>query len=157
MSENKTNSSRCLLRGPRGPMGHGPRNGHRKGQGFQGLYKEAHKVSRQILGCNYCSYDFCSSFDCLLRCRTEGLGKATTALAEGLMNKIAGTGGIDFAYIAKVLLFTLALYLVSAIFMFVQGLIMTGITQKTCYRMRKDITSKINRMPMKYFEQADIW
>ena len=80
------------------------------------------------------------------------MGKATTALAEGLMNKIAGTGGIDFDYIAKVLLFTLALYVVSAIFMFVQGLIMTGITQKTCYRMRKDITSKINRMPMKYFE-----
>lgn len=80
------------------------------------------------------------------------MGKATTALADGLMNKIAGTGGIDFDYIAKVLLFTLALYVVSAIFMFVQGLIMTGITQKTCYRMRKDITSKINRMPMKYFE-----
>ena len=80
------------------------------------------------------------------------MGKATTALADGLMNKIAGTGGIDFDYIAKVLLFTLALYVVSAIFMFAQGLIMTGITQKTCYRMRKDITSKINRMPMKYFE-----
>ena len=49
------------------------------------------------------------------------MGKATTALAEGLMNKIAGTGGIDFDYIAKVLLFTLALYVVSAIFMFCPG------------------------------------
>lgn len=80
------------------------------------------------------------------------MGKATTALAEGLMNKIAGTGGIDFDYIAQILLFTLGLYLVSAIFNFVQGWIMSTITQKTCYRLRKDISSKINRMPMKYFE-----
>ena len=56
------------------PNGTWPRNGHRKGQGFQGLYKEAHKVSRQILGCHHCSYDICSSFDCLLRCRTEDHG-----------------------------------------------------------------------------------
>jgi ATP-binding cassette subfamily B protein len=80
------------------------------------------------------------------------MGKATTALAEGLMNKIAGTGGIDFSYIAKILLFTLGLYLISALFSFAQGMIMTGITQKTCYRMRDDISKKINRMPMKYFE-----
>lgn len=80
------------------------------------------------------------------------MGKATTALAEGLMGKIAGTGGIDFAYIAKILLFTLGLYLVSSIFSFMQGYIMTGITQKVCYRMRKEISEKINRMPMKYFE-----
>lgn len=80
------------------------------------------------------------------------MGKATTALAEGLMNKIAGVGGIDFTYIAKILLLTLGLYLVSSLFSFVQGMIMTNITQKTCYRMRDDISKKINRMPMKYFE-----
>lgn len=80
------------------------------------------------------------------------MGKATTALAEGLMRKIAGTGGIDFTYIAKILLFTLALYLLSSIFSFCQGYIMTSITQKICYRMRKEISEKINRMPMKYFE-----
>ncbi len=66
--------------------------------------------------------------------------------------KIAGTGSIDFTYIAKVLLFTLGLYICSAVFSFIQGMIMTGITQKTCYRMRKEISEKINRMPMKYFE-----
>ena len=80
------------------------------------------------------------------------LGKATTGLAEGLMAKVAGTGGIDFSYIGKVLLFVLGLYLVSSVLSFVQGWIMTGITQKICYRMRKEITEKINRMPMKYFE-----
>ena len=80
------------------------------------------------------------------------LGKATTALASGLMAKVAGTGGIDFSYIGKVLLFVLGLYLLSSVLSFVQGWIMTGITQKICYRMRKEITEKINRMPMKYFE-----
>ncbi|MCD7826853.1 MAG: ABC transporter ATP-binding protein/permease [Clostridiaceae bacterium] len=80
------------------------------------------------------------------------MGKATTALAEGLMGKIAGTGEIDFSYIAKILLFTLGLYLLGAVFVFVQGWLMTGVTQKLCYRMRREISEKINRMPMKYFE-----
>lgn len=80
------------------------------------------------------------------------MGKATTALAEGLMKKIAGTGGIDFTRIGKILLLTLGLYLTSTVFNFLQGWIMTGVTQKICYRLRKEISEKINRMPMKYFE-----
>ena len=80
------------------------------------------------------------------------LGKATTGLSEGLMRKIAGTGGIDFGYIGKILLIVLGLYVCSAIFNFVHGWIMTGISQKICYRLRKEISEKINRMPMKYFE-----
>ena len=80
------------------------------------------------------------------------LGKATTVLTQGLMNKIQGLGGIDFTKIGKILLFVLALYLGSAIFSFIQGWIMTAVTQKVCYRMRKEISEKINRMPVKYFE-----
>lgn len=80
------------------------------------------------------------------------LGKATTALAEGLTKKIAGMGGLDFSYIGMILLIVLGLYVCSAIFNFVQGWIMTGITQKICYQMRKDISEKIHRMPMGYFE-----
>lgn len=80
------------------------------------------------------------------------LGKATTALSEGLMAKIQGTGSIDFTYIGQILLFVLGLYACSAAFNFIQGWIMTGVTQKICYRMRKEISRKINRMPMKYFE-----
>ena len=80
------------------------------------------------------------------------LGKATTALSEGLMAKIQGTGSIDFTYIGKILLLVLGLYVCSAAFNFIQGWIMTGVTQKICYRMRKEISEKINRMPMKYFE-----
>jgi ATP-binding cassette subfamily B protein len=80
------------------------------------------------------------------------LGKATTSLSQGLMGKINGTGGLDFNYIGKILLIVLALYGVSALFNFFQGWIMTGISQKVCYRLRKEISEKINRMPMKYFE-----
>ena len=80
------------------------------------------------------------------------LGKATTGLSEGLMRKIAGTGGIDFSYIGRILIIVLCLYACSAIFSFIQGWIMTGVSQKVCYRLRKEISEKINRMPMKYFE-----
>ena len=80
------------------------------------------------------------------------LGKATTALSEGIMRKINGIGGIDFTYIDKILLFCLGLYLLSVLFNFTQGIIMTGVTQKLCYKMRKDVSEKINRMPLKYFE-----
>lgn len=80
------------------------------------------------------------------------LGKATTTLSDGLMAKIAGTGGIDLTRISRILLFVLALYVFSAIFTFVQHYIMSTISQKICYRMRKEISEKINRMPMKYFE-----
>lgn len=81
------------------------------------------------------------------------LGKATTTLSEGLMAKISGTGGIDFGKIGKILIFVLLIYGMSALFSFVQGIIMTGITQKMCYGLRKDISEKINRMPMGYFEK----
>ena len=68
------------------------------------------------------------------------LGRATTVLSEGLVNKISGVGGIDFDKIAKILLFTLGLYVLSAIFSLIQGFIMTGITQKVSYQLRKEIS-----------------
>jgi ATP-binding cassette subfamily B multidrug efflux pump len=84
------------------------------------------------------------------------LGKATTELAGGLMAKVNGTGGLDFAKIGSILLFALGLYVISALFSFVQGWIMTGVTQKVCYRMRKEISEKIDRMPMRYFESRTV-
>lgn len=80
------------------------------------------------------------------------LGTATTELSRGLMAKIAGTGGIDLTKIGQILIFVLGLYVISAVFTFVQHYIMSTISQKICYRMRKEISEKINRMPMKYFE-----
>ena len=84
------------------------------------------------------------------------LGNATTELFNGLVAKVSGAGGIDFGRIGEILLFLLAIYLFSALCSFVQGYIMTGITQKICFRFREDISQKINRMPMKYFESRTV-
>lgn len=80
------------------------------------------------------------------------LGKATTELFNGLVAKINGTGGIDFGRITQILLWTLGLYLCSAAFSFIQGFIMTGISNDATYSLRKDISKKIHRLPLKYYE-----
>ena len=81
------------------------------------------------------------------------LGKATTKIFEGLMNKVSGNSlGMDFNYIGKILLILLGLYVISAIFSYIQGFIMSGISQKVSYNLRKAISEKINRMPLKYFD-----
>ena len=80
------------------------------------------------------------------------LGKATTELFNGLVAKVQGTGGIDFEKIGQILLSVMALYLVSAAFSLIQGFVMTGISNDVSYGLRKEISQKINRMPMKYFE-----
>ena len=81
------------------------------------------------------------------------LGKATTEIFNGLVSKVSGGNGINFGKIGQILLGLLFLYLCSALFSFVQGYIMTGISQKLTYRMRKEISEKINRLPVKYFDQ----
>lgn len=83
-------------------------------------------------------------------------GKATTELFNGLVAKVSGTGSINFEKIGQILLLLLGLYVLSAVLSFVQGLIMTGISQKLAYRFREEICSKINRMPMKYFESRTV-
>ena len=80
------------------------------------------------------------------------LGKATTELFNGLVAKVNETGGIDFDKIGRILLWTLGLYLCSAAFSFIQGFIMTGISNDVSYSLRKDISGKMNRLPMKYYE-----
>ncbi|WP_167957877.1 ABC transporter ATP-binding protein [Anaerosporobacter faecicola] len=80
------------------------------------------------------------------------LGNATTEIFEGLVRKIQGTGGIDFDAILKIIITILILYAVSMLFSLIQGFIMTGISQKVTYELRKEIAAKINRMPMKYFD-----
>ena len=136
----------------RGPMGPGPGFVGEKPKDFKGSSKKLIKYLGKYWIAIVIVMIFAAASTVFSVAGPKVMGKATTALAEGLMDKISGTGGIDFDYIAKVLLFTLGLYIISAVFMFIQGLIMTNITQKTCYRMRKEIVEKINRMPMKYFE-----
>ena len=84
------------------------------------------------------------------------LGQATTELFSGLVAKVQGTGSINFGKIGTILLLLLGLYLLSALFSFIQGWIMTGVTQRLCYRLRRDISEKIHRMPMKYFESKTV-
>ena len=84
------------------------------------------------------------------------LAKATTALATGWVAKLRGTGSIDFGYIGKILLILLVMYLVSAAFSFCQSWIMSGLSQKMCYDFRRQISEKINRLPLAYFEKRTV-
>ena len=84
------------------------------------------------------------------------LAEATTALANGWLAMITGTGGIDFAFIGKVLLVLLGMYLLSAAFSFVQGWLMSGVSQRLCYDLRRQISEKIDRLPLAYFEKRTV-
>ena len=84
------------------------------------------------------------------------LGKATTEIYNGLVSKVSGGSGMDFRRIGQILLMTLGLYLISALCSFIQGYLMTGVSQKTTYRLRKEISEKINRMPMNYFDTKPV-
>ena len=135
----------------RGPMGRGMQPGEKPKnlkKSLKTLVKYIAKYKAGIFVVMFCAV--CSTVFTVAGPKI--LGKATTALSEGLMAKISGTGSIDFDKIGRILLIVLGLYLCSALFSFIQGWIMTGITQKVCYKLRQEISEKINRMPMKYFE-----
>ncbi len=148
MSENH----RSKPRAGHGPMGGPPMGGGEKAKDFKGTLK---KLLAEIGGYKFAVLAviiFAIGSTVFNIIGPKVMGNATTELANGLMAKIQGTGGIDFGAIGNILLFVLGMYLLSALLSFVQGFIMTGVTQKLCYRLRRDISRKINRMPMKYFE-----
>ena len=144
MSENSRRPSR-------GPMGRGRMNGE-KAKDFSGAVKKLlrymSKYKIRLIGMMI----FAIVGTVFNIVGPKILGKATTELFNGLMAKVNGTGGIDFDKIGKILLWTLGLYLCSAAFSFVQGFIMTGISNDVSYSLRKDISGKMNRLPMKYYE-----
>ena len=135
----------------RGPMGHGMQPGE-KPKDFKKSIKKLMSYIGKYKAAIFVVMFFAACSTIFNVAGPKILGKANTALSEGLMAKIQGTGSIDFGKIGSILLFVLGLYLCSAVFNFIQGWIMTGITQKVCYQLRKEISEKINRMPMKYFE-----
>ncbi|WP_418840050.1 ABC transporter ATP-binding protein [Roseburia inulinivorans] len=135
----------------RGPMGHGMQPGE-KPKDFKKSIKKLMSYIGKYKAAIFVVMFFAACSTIFNVAGPKILGKATTALSEDLMAKIQGTGSIDFGKIGSILLFVLGLYLCSAVFNFIQGWIMTGITQKVCYQLRKEISEKINRMPMKYFE-----
>ena len=144
MSENSRRPSR-------GPMGRGRMNGE-KAKDFSGAVKKLlrymSKYKIRLIGMMI----FAIVGTVFNIVGPKILGKATTELFNGLVAKVNGTGGIDFDKIGKILLWTLGLYLCSAAFSFVQGFIMTGISNDVSYSPRKDISGKMNRLPMKYYE-----
>ena len=144
MSENSRRPSR-------GPMGRGRMNGE-KAKDFSGAVKKLlrymSKYKIRLIGMMI----FAIVGTVFNIVGPKILGKATTELFNGLVAKVNGTGGIDFDKIGKILLWTLGLYLCSAAFSFVQGFIMTGISSNVSYSRRKDISGKMNRLPMKYYE-----
>lgn len=141
-----------------GPMGRGPMgHGHgaamgEKANDFSGTMKQLMKYMSKYKIAIIAVLLFAIGSTVFSIVGPKILGKATTKIFEGLMAKVSGTGGIDFSAIEKILLILVCLYLVSALFSFVQGYIMSGISQKISYEMRNQISEKINRMPMKYFD-----
>ncbi|MGL5693699.1 MAG: ABC transporter ATP-binding protein [Peptostreptococcaceae bacterium] len=135
-------------------MGHGPKMGGEKAKDFKGTmktllgYLSKFKISIilvLIFAIGSVSFSVVGP---------KILGKATTKIFEGLVAKVSGAqgAGIDFDAIGKILLTLIALYVFSAIFSFIQGFVMSGISQKIAYRLRNELSEKINRMPMKYFD-----
>lgn len=136
-------------RGPMGRMG-GMRRGE-KAKDFKGTMRQLlgyigqHKIA--VLAA--VAFAVCSVIFNIVGPKV--LGQVTTKLFEGLVAKVNGTGDVDFAWIAKTLGFLLCLYLASSACSLIQGWLMTGVTQKICYRMRKEIAAKIAVVPMSYF------
>lgn len=149
--QQQTTTAAPPRRGPRGPHG-GPMGSGEKAKDFKGTIKKLLAYIGSFKIAVFVVMLFAVGSTIFNIVSPKILGKATTKLSEGLMGKIQGTGGIDFSYIGRILILVLCLYAVSALFNFIQGILMTGVTQKLCYRLRKEIVEKINRMPMKYFE-----
>ena len=140
----------------RGPMGHGGMRGGEKAKDFKGtIGKLLSYMGRYKIGLFFVLL-FAAGSTVFNIFGPKILGDATTELFNGLVAKINGTGGIDFGRLAQILLFLLGMYLIAAVFSSIQGWIMSGIAQKMAYRMRRDISEKINRMPMKYFESRTV-
>ncbi len=155
MSEQDNNIKRPPRRGPMGGP-HGPMMPGEKAKDFKGTLKKLLAYMGRYKIAIVFVMIFAVGGTVFNIVGPKVLSRATTALFEGLMAKIGGTGGIDFARIARILLFVLGLYVISALLTFIQGYIMTGVSQKLCYRFRREISEKINRMPMAYFESKTV-
>ncbi len=145
-------------RGPmrgRGPMGHGGPMAMMPGErarNFRGTMVELIRYLSAFRAAILIVLIFAAGSTVFTVVGPKVLGSATTKLFAGVLGQIAGTGSIDFGYIGQTLLLALGLFLVSALFGYVQGWIMSGVAVRITYRFRKDISEKINRMPLRYFD-----
>ncbi|MCF2684060.1 ABC transporter ATP-binding protein [Faecalicatena contorta] len=134
-------------------MGHGKHMSTEKAKDFKGTMKKlaGYLAEYKVALFFVCVFAIGSTIFNIVGPKV--LGKATTEIFNGLVRKVSGGSGIDFEKIGKILLFLLCLYMASAAFSFIQGYVMTGISQKLTYRMRKEISEKINRLPMNYYDK----
>lgn len=145
-----------MNRPKRGPMGHGHGAPVEKAKDFKGTMKKILSYMSSYRPALIVVVIFAVASTVFNVVGPKILSRATTELFNGLMSKLSGSTGIDFAKIGKILLILLCIYLCSAVFSFIQGWIMTGISQKMTFCMRREISEKINRMPMKYFESRTV-
>jgi len=146
-----SNEKRRSRRGPMGGPGPGMMSGE-KAKDFKGTIKKLIRYMSQYKLRMLCMLIFAIGGTVFSIVGPKILGKATTELFNGLVSKVNGTGGIDFEKIGTILLWVLGLYVVSAIFSLIQGLIMTDISNDVTYKLRKDISGKLHRIPLKYYE-----
>ncbi|MEG0664135.1 MAG: ABC transporter transmembrane domain-containing protein, partial [Clostridia bacterium] len=148
-------------RKPGGPMGgHGPGGPNmmagEKAKDFKGTMKNLFSyLSKYKIGI-FIVIAFAIGSTVFAIVGPKILGNATSEIFDGLVAKIMGTGGINFDAIGSILLFLLTLYIISSALSFVQGYIMSGVSQKIAYQMRDEISQKIHKMPMKYFESKTV-
>ena len=137
----------------RGPMGHGHgMAAGEKAKDFKGSMKKLFKYMEHYKFRFAIMFVFAVAGTVFSIVGPKILGKATTELFNGLVAKVNGTGGINFEKIGMILLWTLGLYLVSSLFSLIQGFVMTEISNDVTYSLRKDISKKMNRLPMNYYE-----
>ncbi len=139
-------------RGPRGPMGNMMPG--EKAQNFKGTIGKLIRFMGQFKVAFVAAIVFAMASAAFNIVGPKVLSQATTELFNGIVAKIGGTGGIDFDAVGAILLATLALYCVSAACSFVQGWMMTSVSQRTCYGLRRQIAEKIDRLPVGYFERT---
>lgn len=158
MSERQTAPSQMHLRRPRrhGPGPMGPGFVGEKPKDFKTAMKKLIKYLSSYKGSLVAVMVLAMLSAAFSIAGPKILSKAITKIFEGIMSKISGTGsGIDFDYVGKIILILLGLYIVSALFGYIQGWIMSGVSMKLTYRLRKEISQKINRLPLKYFESTN--
>ena len=137
-----------------GPMGHGgPGMAGEKAKDFKGTMKKLMWYLSEFKAAIFFVMVFAVGSTVFNIVGPKILGKATTELFNGLVSKVSGGAGIDFDKIGRILVLLLGLYVCSALFSFIQGYIMTGVSQKMTYRMRREISEKIQRLPMNYFDK----
>ena len=143
-------------KGPMGPMGPmGGMHGMQKAKDFKGSTKKLLNYLKPYKLSIILVIIFAVGSAIFSIIGPEILGKATTKLFEGLVNKVSGIEGatIDFDYIGRIIILLVGLYLISALFSFIQGYIMSGVAQKISYNLRKEISLKINKLPLRYFDK----